>query len=328
MDYLTTCPVCQSQNLKVLKKHTFVPTDVVLADELKQGVSDLEERLWIYFHKILKRKEPAVVESTLCQSCDLIFSNPRFTEADIAVKYQTIEALGFDQLRHKDKGLPKSEIRGQRVLKLVKEVLPADKNDKKLKVLDYGGAEGYLLEPFINEGHEGFLIDFVVYQKTHPKIQYLGRDLKDLSVDTKFDVILLLHTLEHVVDPVTLLRGLAQHLSPGGLLYVEVPLGAWLEWEFLREPVTHLNFFSETSLNQTVRSAGLHPLFVNSRWQWVTTTQTVCINFVATNADRGIAPTLKPLASQMRGVAYIMGGMRNNFKYYTKLMVKHYLNDL
>lgn len=37
------------------------------------------------------------------------------------------------------------------------------------------------------------------------------------------DVVTLLHTLEHIPDPVTALRALKEHMSPEGILFVQVP---------------------------------------------------------------------------------------------------------
>ena len=311
-----------------MKKHTFSPDERIKSPNLSEGVSDQEERLWIYFHKILKSLAPAEVDSTLCQSCDFIFSNPRFTEQDIQEKYQTIDQLGFDQQRHQQKGLPKSKLRGDRILQLIRSQTIGNSAAGNLKILDYGGAEGYLLEPFIEIGYEGYLIDFIQYQTTHPNIQYLGRDLNALGNNDRFDVILLLHTLEHVVDPVGLLKGLGQYLKPGGLLYIEVPLGAWLEWEFLREPVTHLNFFSESSLQNCTSIAGLQTSFINTQWQWVTTKKGLCVNLIATNRKVNNPPTIKALKKQMAGITYYPEALRENFKYYTKLVAKHYLDRL
>ena len=324
MESIKVCPVCGAKTLKVLKRHEFRPNPVTGAAKLEPGVGVLDERLWIYFHKILGKAEAATVESTQCASCDFIFSNPRFTEEDIEVKYRTIEELGFDQERHRHRQMPDLSLRAQRIHQLVNRNL-GDKHRKSLDILDYGGAEGHLLVPFIEAGHRGYLMDYVQYHLADPRIEYLGRELGDLPAGRQFDVILLLHTLEHVVDPVPLLRKLSTVLRPGGRLYVEVPLGAWLEWEFLREPVTHLNFFAESSLCRTVEAAGLHPLFVNSQWQLVTTYSIPCINLIATNEPVSNPVNPKKAARQMKGLTYYPGGIRHNFRYYTKIVLRHYL---
>lgn len=328
METLKNCPICHSQRIKTIKQHVFSPTDRLKETHLPKDVTDQEERLWIYFHKLVKQIAPAVVSSTQCFHCDFIFSNPRLSESDIQTKYQTIEMLGFDQKRHQQKGMASFKERSARIHKLISQNLPTSLTGQKLRVLDYGGAEGYLLLPFIDQGHEGCLIDFVEYEQTPPQVQYLGRDLSALNADAKFDIILLLHTLEHVIHPIELVKALGDRLSPNGIIYIEVPLGAWLEWEFLREPVTHVNFFSETSLNKVAELADLYPYFMDSGWQWVTTYQIPCINLLASKTRTSSSLKLKPIQQQMNGLSYYWGGARHNFKYYTKLLFKHYLHRL
>ena len=330
MQYQKVCPICGSENIKVLKKHLFELDALTKQPTLTHQVSDHQERLWIYFHKILNQKTPSTVESTICQQCDFIFSNPRMSETDVTLKYKEIDKLGFDKKRHLHTGTPKStSIRGNRVFQLISGLLKKETSNKSLNVLDYGGAEGYILEPFLKKGHRAFLLDYLEYHLTHPDINYLGRDLEDLTPDApKFDVILLLHTLEHAAQPVSLIKNLAQHLTDEGLLYIEVPLGAWLEWEFLKEPVTHLNFFSESSLLNAANIAGLNCLFINSQWQWVTTNKYPCINMVVTKGKVEYPPNPKTVQSQMNGLSYFLGGFSHNPKYYTKLVLFHYLNKM
>jgi hypothetical protein len=118
---------------------------------------------------------------------------------------------------------------------------------------------------------------------------------------------------------------LADRLTPNGLLYVEVPLGAWLEWDSLREPITHLNFFSEQSLCFAARAAGLTPVALESRWQQVVHPHAMpCINLVATKTP---AATVRPVTDclptqrQMQAWHQLAGGLRHNPRYYTKVFL-------
>jgi SAM-dependent methyltransferase len=77
-----------------------------------------------------------------------------------------------------------------------------------------------------------------------------------------FDVVTAFHVLEHVVDPVAVVRRMLEWLAPGGLLIVEVPnaggLGAALfgrAWSGLELP-RHLSHFTPHTLERTVRNAG------------------------------------------------------------------------
>ncbi len=78
----------------------------------------------------------------------------------------------------------------------------------------------------------------------------------------RFDVVTAMHVLEHVPDPVGMLRRMLEWLAPGGLLIVEVPnaggLGARLfgrAWSGLELP-RHLSHFTPESLGRAVERAG------------------------------------------------------------------------
>jgi 2-polyprenyl-3-methyl-5-hydroxy-6-metoxy-1,4-benzoquinol methylase len=47
--------------------------------------------------------------------------------------------------------------------------------------------------------------------------------IEDLKLDEKFDTVVMLGVLEHVIDPVQVLRVAAQHLKPDGCLIAQVP---------------------------------------------------------------------------------------------------------
>jgi SAM-dependent methyltransferase len=87
----------------------------------------------------------------------------------------------------------------------------------------------------------------------------------------RFDVVTTLHVLEHVPDPVRLLRRMLDWLAPGGLLIVEVPnaggLGAALfggAWSGLELP-RHLSHFSPATLRRAVAQARGEVLWVRHR---------------------------------------------------------------
>jgi 2-polyprenyl-3-methyl-5-hydroxy-6-metoxy-1,4-benzoquinol methylase len=85
----------------------------------------------------------------------------------------------------------------------------------------------------------------------------------DLYERCTFDVVTLDQVIEHVADPVTVLRGIDQVLKPGGRLILSTPnangWGArvfgqrWIHWH----APYHLQFFSESSLQGAATKAGL-----------------------------------------------------------------------
>lgn len=78
----------------------------------------------------------------------------------------------------------------------------------------------------------------------------------------RFDLVTAFHVLEHVPDPIAMLRRMLDWLAPGGIVIVEVPnaggLGARLfgaSWSSLELP-RHLSHFTPRSLEQAVQAAG------------------------------------------------------------------------
>jgi SAM-dependent methyltransferase len=91
---------------------------------------------------------------------------------------------------------------------------------------------------------------------------HVGDVLEAPFAKARFDVVTAFHVLEHVVDPVAVVRRMLDWLAPGGLLIVEVPnaagLGAALfgrAWSGLELP-RHLSHFTPRTLERTVRTAG------------------------------------------------------------------------
>lgn len=86
-----------------------------------------------------------------------------------------------------------------------------------------------------------------------------------------FDVVSAFHVLEHVPDPVAVVRRMLDWLAPGGLAIIEVPnaggLGAYLfgrSWVGLELP-RHLSHFTPESLGRTIELAGGRVIWCHHR---------------------------------------------------------------
>lgn len=83
--------------------------------------------------------------------------------------------------------------------------------------------------------------------------------LAELPLQPLFDVVVMNHVLEHVSDPVSLLRDVRNRLVPGAILHVAVPnvacfearLPGWASYE-----PYHLIYFTPETLRRTVVAAG------------------------------------------------------------------------
>jgi SAM-dependent methyltransferase len=90
-----------------------------------------------------------------------------------------------------------------------------------------------------------------------------------------FDVIVLLDVIEHLPDPLDMLRLLGRHLAPGGIIVITTgdfgSLVARLSgrhWRLMTPP-QHLWFFTPDSLRRMARSGGLDCESVDHPWKIV-----------------------------------------------------------
>jgi SAM-dependent methyltransferase len=98
-----------------------------------------------------------------------------------------------------------------------------------------------------------------------PTLERLGR----------FDAIAMLDVIEHLPDPLDMLRLLGRHLAPGGVVVITTgdfgSLVARLSGRYWRlmTPPQHLWFFTPGSLSGMAQSAGLHCESIDHPWKIV-----------------------------------------------------------
>ncbi|MFX0167401.1 MAG: class I SAM-dependent methyltransferase [Promethearchaeota archaeon] len=265
MNLTDKCPICNSRNLRIRKKFTFYRPK----EESKKG------RLKILFTDFLgdKRKKDFFV--IFCRRCGYIFLNPRFNEEEYQIIFKSEEKVPINYESTTMKVHLTRSLYNYEFLKKFVDLNP----ENKLKILDYGGASGYMLLPFLKH-FECFLVDYTEY-RLPKKIKYLGRNSNDLKQDIKFDVIFMLHVLEHVIDPKKLIKDLTENLKENGIISIQVPLGCLREWKSLDTPFRHINFFSEQSLYNCVRLAGLKVIYLDTTFQKTNKTKRWIINVIA-----------------------------------------------
>jgi 2-polyprenyl-3-methyl-5-hydroxy-6-metoxy-1,4-benzoquinol methylase len=96
-------------------------------------------------------------------------------------------------------------------------------------------------------------------------IEIVATRVESLPPDARFDLIIMFHVLEHISEPVELLRECAKRLLPGGRLIMNVPnFSSWQsrfagsKWLHLDVP-RHLVHFTPQTLGTTLEKAGLKP---------------------------------------------------------------------
>ena len=194
------------------------------------------------------------VSNRICQGCGLVYQSPRMTETETQAFYESEYRLVYQgQEGPNPKDLAVQTARAQVALDFVdKQVSSA------AHILDIGCSTGILLQQFkIYYQAQAFGVEpGKVYRQY---AQSLGLEvyssLEDLRLahESPFNLVSMMHVLEHLPNPHEYLRNLREkYLQPDGWLLLEVPnLYAHDCFE-----VAHLISFSAHTLAQVVQKAG------------------------------------------------------------------------
>jgi SAM-dependent methyltransferase len=122
-------------------------------------------------------------------------------------------------------------------------------------VLDIGCGVGYILDAFAHRGYRTFGIEPAtdVAFDVHQRLAAVPRD-------TRYDVVILNHVIEHLTEPFDLLNQAADAVAEGGVLVIGVPgLDSLPTHGNLRYVVNghhHLCAFSRACLQRALRRRG------------------------------------------------------------------------
>jgi len=134
-------------------------------------------------------------------------------------------------------------------------------------VLEVGCGPGMMLAAFRKRGWKvlGIERNEAVAESTRRALglEILTTPVEQLPADSRFDLIILFQVLEHIAEPVPLLRECARRLAPGGQLVIDVPnFASWqsrfagAKWLHLDVP-RHLVHFTPRTLQETLERSGL-----------------------------------------------------------------------
>jgi SAM-dependent methyltransferase len=156
-----------------------------------------------------------------------MFFEDRFDDQEIATLYSDYRSESYYRVRHYWEpwytrafnselgGAREMTMRRAVYVKTLREFAPDDRVDT---VLDFGGDRGQLMIGGPGRFHYVYDISGV---EPEPGVIRIA-DGASLT-EQIFDLVLLCEVLEHVSEPIRLLREVITHVKPGGLLYITVP---------------------------------------------------------------------------------------------------------
>lgn len=196
--------------------------------------------------------------TVICVNCGLIQSNPRLTQKSYQEFYTSdtyrLCYEGGDFLEVARKRMSASY--GKHIFDEVNSIKAVGHG---VKVLEVGAGGGWNLMSFKNAGANVLGMDY------SPGLVKFGNEsgiqMKEGGLDAakgKYDVIILNHVFEHLLDPIANLKFLADRLTPGGVLYIAVP--NILNFGIGQLQNAHTYYFSPDTFKFYVEHAGFRLL--------------------------------------------------------------------
>jgi SAM-dependent methyltransferase len=197
-----------------------------------------------------------------CSACGFVYADTPAKQADYDRFYS--ELSKYESSVSTGSGLsPQDRDRLETTADDIAAALP----NKNARILDFGCAGGGLLRALRDRGYH-----YLHGVDPSPACAEQVCAISGISAESgslfamprdlgQFDCILLTHVLEHVEDVRGALTNLLSVLSPGGLLYLEVP-DATRYADFILAPfqdfnTEHINHFSPKSLDNACAGVGL-----------------------------------------------------------------------
>lgn len=243
MREVETCPICSST-----QKHTVYPSTFD-SEKAERG-----ERLDPYGgHYAIER----------CAGCGLLLSNPVFNEVRVKQLYE--HADGTNVVDGEEENVRRTMAGYYR---LVQPHLPG-----RQRMLDVGCDMGFLLDVAARDGFAQ-----VHGIEPNPRAREIAECVTGAVVSERFyeeqdyspesfDLITLIHVLDHLYDPRAVVERAFGHLRPGGILLAVVHnvrslLGCVLGEKFPVFNLYHHFFFSKHTLGELCRSVGFEVIDV------------------------------------------------------------------
>lgn len=134
------------------------------------------------------------------------------------------------------------------------------------KVLDIAAGAGRFLERFDERGFDCHATEFneemVAYLAAKGFTAYAGGLIPAAAPRGAFDIVVFTEIIEHINDPLPVLREIAALLRPGGAVYITTPNFASLErrllgsdWGMICWP-EHITYWTPRHLHRALREAG------------------------------------------------------------------------
>lgn len=230
------CPICSSENKRLLYVQRFGNKTISLMDEY---------------------------DIVACEDCGFVYGDRLPTQEQFNDYYARMSKYEFS---HSGGVVPADcNVHFEKVLEFVVPFLP----DRDARILDIGCSTGHLLSLFQKAGYGRLLgIDpSPACVKTAGKLYGLAAEVSciaDFQAEARSDLVILSAVLEHFVDLDAAMNKLSSLLEEGALLFIEVPdasrFNSYIFTPFQQFSIEHINYFSRYSVSNLLSRYGYEVL--------------------------------------------------------------------
>jgi protoporphyrinogen oxidase/SAM-dependent methyltransferase len=212
------------------------------------------------------RTSPDTFVAMRCGGCGLVYLNPRPAPSEFERIYpSSYHAFDFTAEQFGFVYKVRRRLEARRVLSWCRG-LPDD-----ARILDVGCGDGFHLKLLKDFGHPGWTLEGIdVDERAVAAAKANGLSVRHAAIETaglprdRFDLVLLIMTIEHVADPKALLASIRDLLKPGGRVVIVTDNTGSLDfrifqgrhWGGYHFP-RHWNLFDQHSLAALAERSGL-----------------------------------------------------------------------
>lgn len=226
------CRICESKNISLVKKGN-IPAD------LSSKNFQITDSDYGVTGDIFK-----------CSDCGFLQC---LNMADVLPYYQALEDKGYEETR------TQRALQERSILKIIKKQMPGG------RLLDVGAGSGILVEEALAFGYKAMGLEPSTWLYNQAKVRnlpVLEGIFPDPRITDKQDIITIIDVIEHVPDPVLLLKSAAGQINEDGIIVVSTPdvssffarIFSYKWWHFR---IAHIGYFSKKTLKLAGERAGL-----------------------------------------------------------------------
>lgn len=206
------------------------------------------------------------VRFVMCERCGLVYQSPRLSSRELAELYRYRYRLTSPN----ETFLQGREAIAQERMDWLSRHLNGSLATTPFRVLEIGCSEGSFLARLQQRGWEVYGVEpsetFADYAREVRHLNVTQGLFHEGSFGQQlFNLVVCARVLEHVPDPVALLKIVHARLVPQGQVFIDVP-NIYTPWDdlaknFFASP--HVVVFSPTTITSVLREAGLEPQVVD-----------------------------------------------------------------